>query len=915
MKRLFKVGSDRHDVGKVTFSWHPEGNFLASAGRNGIVHITDRHGDIVDEIPMSTSSPILSLQWDKDGEYLAVLQEGNGVVPLWSLSNKRVVPLETNLRDPTFLTWSKTGPQLAIGTAKGSLLIYNKTRKQKIPVVGKHSKAIICGAWSKKGNKLVLGSDDRTITVSNENGDTLLHTEIKHVPVETHFTFNKSASSYSGNGDDNVVSTNLDGKSLLLYNIMDDHEDPMEAGKGCKYGDVIAHHWFEEGLLLVAFSGGYLLSVSTNPHDLGEEKFARKFHSSSLATMVYNPQLQRAASAGADGVRVVDTRDFTECKGDYISPEDLEDGRVTALEWSPDGQILTVGTSAGNVYNFLAKMSVLYASYRTSVAYLSSLREVAVVDAVRRGRPVDVTVKLEPSLLALGALHLAAGMNNRVYYHRLDGGDPINEQEYVGIVKEVQLNKNFAVILTDSKAIIHPIEPSAESQTRTFPSREEGTFSQVTCIALTDDFLYYGTEAGTVEVFFLAEWTMLSGAELRLDNPVKKLYPNASGTRVVVIDGAGQSFLFNPVQGGGVNRSITQFEAAPTNVVSVMWDSEEKNVIMFHDGKYLHSFIYVPVSIKGPLVIKLGPVVVSGTGEVNLTPDRIELNPGYIPMLSAGGMLTCQTAAGAPATVVHPFFRDLGKRNEERERSSKGGDKKYQVNKFCQALALLNLNSAWEVALELDRRQFWLALSGKAMELMNVDLASRVYRQLGDAGMVMALEACRNIEDKNLLAGQITLLFCDYQRAQDLFLASSRPQAALEMRRDLLQWDQALALAQVLSAAHVPEICVQYGQQLESRDDPATALRMFEDALGAQDAEGGGMCPQSLVGPAMMGVARCNLRMGNIRQGIRLANELDDRQLFVDCGGLLEGQKQYSEAASMYLKGLQHEKAALIYTK
>jgi hypothetical protein len=36
MRRLFKVGADRHDVGKVTFAWHPDGNFLASAGRNGM---------------------------------------------------------------------------------------------------------------------------------------------------------------------------------------------------------------------------------------------------------------------------------------------------------------------------------------------------------------------------------------------------------------------------------------------------------------------------------------------------------------------------------------------------------------------------------------------------------------------------------------------------------------------------------------------------------------------------------------------------------------------------------------------------------------------------------------------------------------------------------------------------------------
>ena len=45
----------------------------------GIIHITDRHGDIIDEIPMSTASPILSLEWDKDGECLAILQDGNGL--------------------------------------------------------------------------------------------------------------------------------------------------------------------------------------------------------------------------------------------------------------------------------------------------------------------------------------------------------------------------------------------------------------------------------------------------------------------------------------------------------------------------------------------------------------------------------------------------------------------------------------------------------------------------------------------------------------------------------------------------------------------------------------------------------------------------------------------------------------------
>ena len=60
--------------------------------------------------------------------------------------------------------------------------------------------------------------------------------------------------------------------------------------------------------------------------------------------------------------------------------------------------------------------------------------------------------------------------------------------------------------MTDNKAHLHPIESDSKGggdKSMIFPSREEGAFSRVTCIALTDDFLYYGTEAGTVEVFYL----------------------------------------------------------------------------------------------------------------------------------------------------------------------------------------------------------------------------------------------------------------------------------------------------------------------------------------------------------------------------------------------------------------------------
>jgi WD repeat-containing protein 19 len=922
MRRLFKVGSDRHSKGEVIFSWHPEGNFIASAGKNCVVQITDRHGDILDEISMTSNAPILDLQWDKDGDLLAILQEGNGVVPLWSLSLRRVVPLETNLRDPTFLTWSKEGPQLAIGTAKGNLLIYNKAKKQKIPVIGKHSKKISCGMWSHSGNKLVLGSDDKNVTISNDSGDTLMQSELKMIPTQTVFTNHSgSVRGPSSINEDNMVSVNLNGKSILLINIMDEYDDPYEltfaakeTGSGCRYGDIVQHQWIDDSHLLVGFSLGHLQVISTSPKEMGMEKNAGKFHNKSMTTFSFNPHMKRVAMCGDDGVRVVDLSDFKELKTDFIAREDLEDGRITNLCWSPDGQILTVGTHTGNIYNFLAKMSVLNASYKSSIAYLSSLRELSIVDAIRRSRPIEVALRLEPSIVAIGANHVAGGMNNKVYYHRIgsESDNVVKEQEYPGTVREVQLNGALAVVMTESKAHLHSIEPNSrqdEQRMQIFPQREEGAFSSITCVHLTDNFLYYGTEAGTVEAFFLNDWVMLPGIELRLDNPIKSVTPNGTSSLLVVVDVTNQVFLYNPLHGGGVNASITRFESAPQNIQTVLWDVKEKNVIMLYDGKFIHTYVYVSSSMKGTILTKLGPVSVSADGEIELNPDKVELTTGNIPIMSVGGFLTCQSPAGNLTAICHPYFDQLQTRKRRDE------DSIDKVSKFCQALALLKLTVAWEAALDLDRRQFWLALSGKAMELLDIELACKVYRQLGDAGMVTALMDLTQVEDRDLLAGQISLLFCDYQRAQELFLASSCPRAALSMRRDLLQWDQALQLAKTLSARETPEICVSYGEQLESRMEVDQALNMFESALNMQNNKGDSICPDSLVNTAMMGVARCHLRSGNYRQGLRLASDIDDKQLYLDSGDILEQHKQYTEAVQMFIKCEQFERAAYIYTK
>jgi len=51
------------------------------------------------------------------------------------------------------------GPQLAIGGANGSLLIFRRDTRKKQLITGKHAGAILCGDWS-RDNTLALGGAD-----------------------------------------------------------------------------------------------------------------------------------------------------------------------------------------------------------------------------------------------------------------------------------------------------------------------------------------------------------------------------------------------------------------------------------------------------------------------------------------------------------------------------------------------------------------------------------------------------------------------------------------------------------------------------------------------------------------------------------------------------------------------------------
>ncbi len=148
------------------------------------------------------------------------------------------------------MSWSRTGPQLAVGTCKGNLLLYNSDSKKSQLLAGKHSKKIVCGQWNLE-NKLALASLDKTMSINDAAGELLENAKLKYDPVDIQFAEQKvdekggssSAASGAGGGGagkENTVSINMGHQTILMYN-MTDQDNPVELAFQPKYGEIATY--------------------------------------------------------------------------------------------------------------------------------------------------------------------------------------------------------------------------------------------------------------------------------------------------------------------------------------------------------------------------------------------------------------------------------------------------------------------------------------------------------------------------------------------------------------------------------------------------------------------------------------------------------------------------------------------------
>lgn len=246
---------------------------------------------------------------------LGIINASTPVITIWDASTQLKTTIESGLRDPlTCIVWAKQEQVLAVGTARGNLAIYNHRSGKRTPIFGKHNKRITCGAWSAQ-NLLALGSDDKSFSLSNEAGDTVRVVQLRDAPTDMYFAQMASEERVSGSngslgdasgsvgvgggGGENTVSMIIGKRTLFLY-YLPEPDAPTELGFQSRYGSLLQHKWFGDGYILLGFSNGHVVAISTHPRDVGQELWQVKNHKEELTGLAYCPSLDIVASCGDD---------------------------------------------------------------------------------------------------------------------------------------------------------------------------------------------------------------------------------------------------------------------------------------------------------------------------------------------------------------------------------------------------------------------------------------------------------------------------------------------------------------------------------------------------------------------------------------------------------------------------------------
>ncbi|XP_053626138.1 WD repeat-containing protein 19 [Plodia interpunctella] len=882
-----------HGLGELYFLWQKgeSRSLIATTGTDATVAIHDRSGQLLER--MKLQGLCAGMEWDNDGDYLAIITPNSNSVLLWECHANKRMNIETGLREPpSCLAWAYGEPLLAIGTQKGNLALYNHHTTKRIPMIGKHTKKITCAAWN-KDSILVLASEDKTLSINNSDGDTLRMISLRDTPNDLQFSEMKTDERVAG---ENTISLIVGKRTLYLYNLLNP-ENPIELAFQQRYGSIVSYKWYGDGYILIGFSAGFIIAISTHIKEVGEELFQVKNHKENLTDVtVCNGQ---AASCGDGQLKLISVWNSGEVVGS-VTPG----GGAERCAWSGDGRLLAAaGRACLSVY--VTALPPLHAVYGTRAITLTSLTECTVyqciavgedMDALNKSEPIALatySVPTEPSVIALGGSHVCCVTGAHAWFYPLGGGSAVRRQ-YAAAVDVMRLSGDYAAAMFGGRAMLHVIDQPPESA---HPEREAMMFplphmqdANIVDIHLTGDLFIFITDQGHIEYFGVEEWR--ASSRHKHSAALVSLHCDIGGARACVRDVRARVLVLAPAAA----ELCALARRAPT-LRGVIWDIclSDRNVFIIHTDETIETYYYAANSIDG-----------SHIDFVATTSILV----GQTPLILFSGDVYCYANGGTVMKIPLDSHNTSGLADADSEKRL--ANQKKHIEKL---ILLRRFSEAWLFCDAVDESDVWRQLAEAAVAELNRDFAIRVYTRLSDVAMVWALEDAAHIEDLSILCGVLCACVGKGDAAvRWLETAPGAAHAALELHAARGDWARAAAIAADACPRRAHDLTLNRAQHLELTADYHEALANYEKSLMTSDTDD--IKVKAHNDKCEAGIARMCIRCGDIVRGVTMAmKHAQDTMLLKDCAQLLEEEKQYSHAAALYDHAGNTEKAASLYIK
>ncbi|GMT20667.1 hypothetical protein PFISCL1PPCAC_11964, partial [Pristionchus fissidentatus] len=898
---LYSKREDLFGPAATKFRWRPSGNVLAASGSNNVLAIFDRKGEPIDT--HHTTSGVVDFAWDHEGDIIAMLIEKSPILTLFDVAthNLEMIDVSTGPKEfPLCVAWSPVKQVLCVGNSNGNIMIYDHQTQKKNPILGKHQRKIT-HVFISPDDTIICASEDSSITLSNFEGETLHQFQCTATPTQVQtFEMRVVRPDEPDKKSKQIevhLSAILGNKHLMLVNLAKDQGNggdtpTVNLAFQDQYGDIVTYSWYDNGRLIVGFRSGQWVSISARESEIGSELHTEKAFTTYLSDITVNQAMGRIVCCGDNQIRIYDLSSYQilEIVGVLESEKEL-----AQCEISPDQRMCAVASMGGFIGVYLVSVTQLGTAYKDTVAVLSALDEITVMQEADKRHAVTVPTVVEPSVIAVGPRHVGVGVNNTVWFYDYANrtSQPVAHYEYLSTVLGVYVNLSHAAVVMDGRLRLQTIledDHHGEDgivRSANFPEQERG--GRLVDAALTDDFLVFATDTNYIVYFALTEWQVVS--EYRHSQAVRKIVVEPDGVRLILFDAKMDTYVYSPV-----DDSLLKLPAigATIQYKGALWETFtiDRDTFIVFDANEIYVFLLSRDEIGGEGIVYVG---------------KTKLDYGHTPLMLSKGIVCCLTASGRTSGILlqsNMTDNVFDKRKPEEF-----------VQMLKQAISLKRWSYAFRLCEYTRQEEMWRDLGKALLRNNQISMARRVFGLIDDVGTVWSLEDIEAMEERSLRAGHLAVLLGDIDAAEGLFLHSTQPVEALNMRRDLLHWPRALALAQTLKPDEIPHISKEYAQQLEYNGQYAEALRHYEEGefRGAEREETDEMLEHNEI--CRSGIARMSIRTGDLRRGIDLAHKLDGRVVKRDCAIILEELRQYSDAAVLFEQGRYYDRAAAVCLK